>query len=129
MKQFTVFEYTFNNPELEEKFEKFFAVDGLTKLFSYEHKSTPIRVSLPDAQSIVKNGHVAEYFLDFIEILKLADDNKQYKHALLKNLDSSGTFAKLRNVIKREVQYQKVVLAKHQGNFWNIVWYSDHIYK
>ena len=55
MSEFTIFDYVFNDEELEEEFENYFVRNDLQSLFTNEHRSSPIRVSWTEARALV-NG-------------------------------------------------------------------------
>ena len=60
MANFNVFNFVFNDEELEEEFENFFLTNNLLPLFTNEHHSTPIRVSYTEARSVVNGGAYAK---------------------------------------------------------------------
>lgn len=132
MTDFTVFEYRFDNPELQEEFEKFFKINAIQPLFTNEHRSTPIYVSYVEAINIVKRGTYAKKIEKLHDILHFATGNKKYEQAIFKMIYESRSIQKLANISERAKELYNELLKtaseKKQENFWNIVFYTKEVY-
>ena len=123
-----VFDFNFNNEELQENFNDFFYSNDLLSLFTYEHLATSIKVNYVDALSVVNNGSYAKSLLKFGEVMKIAMDNKMYDDALFKVLFNPTTFQRFMNLVKKITAYYSEVLEQYRHNYWNIVFYSKNIF-
>lgn len=124
----SVFDYNFNNPELEEEFNNFFFKNGLLPLFTDEHRSTPIKVGYSEAVGVIK-GAYKEDLKTLANKLMTAVDNKSYQEMMLKIIYNSGTVNNLMRRVRKLNDYIKNdILDKHQFNKWNITWYDKTIF-
>lgn len=129
MSQINVFDYAFNDVELQQEFENFFIRNDLLPLFSNEHRSTPIKVSWIDARSILsENGAYRKAFLDLSEVVNMATGNKKYEQAVFKMIYESRSLQKLKNISQKVVNKFIETTNKSQDNFWNIVFYTKDVY-
>lgn len=124
-----VFEYRFNNEELENEFNNFFYKYNLTPLFTNEHRAGKITVTYLDARSIVnESGKYHELFKEFTDYLLLAQDNKSYEEAIFKILYESRSFQGLATRIRKIMKYIDGIQEDRKFNIWNIVWYTKEVY-
>ena len=129
MHEFTVFEFVFNDEKIENEFIKFFKVNNLYALFNNEHKATPIKVRLPDAQSVINNsGKYAKDLKNFSDLLSMAQNNQKFDHSNLKILKTATSFQKMMNIIRNILKQYEKTLPEHLFNFWNIVYYNKDLF-
>lgn len=129
MAEFTVFDFMFNNEKLENDFIKFFKVNNLDPMFTNEHRTGPIKVYLPDAQSVINDkGKYAQNLRDISDLLSTAQNNKKYNEATFKILYTAKTFQKMMNNIKRILKQEERTWDKHKHNIWNIVYYNKDLF-
>ena len=130
MSDFTVFEFMFNNEKVENEFIKFFKVNNLDSMFTDEHRTSPIKVRLPDAQSVINgSGKYAKDLRNISDILSVGQNNQMYNEATFKILDEASTFQKMMNNIRRILnQYHVKTWDKHKKNIWNIVYYNKDLF-
>ena len=101
MAEFTVFEFMFNNEKIEKDFIKFFKVNNLDSMFTDEHRTSPIKVRLPDAQSVINDsGKYAKDLLNLSNILSVGQNNKMYNEATFKIINEATSFQKMMNNIR-----------------------------
>lgn len=151
-KYFTVFDYQFDNPEIENAFEEFIEYNGLSPLFTDEHRANPIKVGLTHARSVVNIAEEYEYhytdkrnnkqytrirqrkegasrkpLLEMADILLTATDNQQYKDIMFFFIDKPTDFNGFMAMLKNALAYiNGKIDDKHQYNKWNIVWYNRY---
>lgn len=126
MDKFNVFDFKFDDEELEEEFNKFFYANNLTSLFTLEHRSTPISVTWVDARSVVRDkGTYAKTLVEFSNILVMAQDNKMYDDSVFKVIYNARSFQKLIQIMRDIIEFIRTVDEEHLFNFWNIVFYTQ----
>ena len=130
MAEFTVFDFMFNNEELENEFIKFFKANNLDPMFTNENRTAPIKVSYVDAKSVInEKGKYAKYLRDISDILSVGQNNQMYNEATFKILNEATTFQKMMNNIRRILnQYNVKTWDKHKKNIWNIVYYTKDLF-
>ena len=130
MSEFTVFDFMFNNEELENEFIKFFKANNLDPMFTNENRTAPIKVSYVDAKSVINDkGKYAKYLRNISDILSVGQNNQMYNEATFKILNEATTFQKMMNNIKRILnQYNVKTWDKHKKNIWNIVYYTKDLF-
>ena len=127
MSEFTIFEYVFNDEELEEEFENYFIRNDLLSLFTNEHDSTKIRVSWTEARGLI-NGTYVKDLMQMKEILTIGTDNKMYENAVFRIIYNSRSMQGMVNRIRRiNSYYLNVIDEEHEFNTWNIVWYNKEL--
>ena len=124
---FTIFNYKFNDEELENEFNNFFNKYDLNPLFTNEHRVSDITVTYVDARSIVNtDGKYHKLFKEFKDYLLIAYNNKMYEDSILRILYQSRTIQGMANNIKKIMEFMdSEILNEHKYNSWNIVWYAD----
>lgn len=126
--KFYIFEYRFNNEELENEFNDFFNRNNLHSLFTNEHMAGTITVSFNDARSVIKDGGAWNKPLkEFAELLTLANDNKSYEEAMFRIIYESRSIQGLVGNIKKLIDYIKTIDERYKHNTWNIVWYNKDL--
>ena len=130
MQRLQIFEPLFNNDELDQEFQNFFYKNGLTPLFTNEHRAGTISVTYVDAKSVVNKGGAYQKILKkFSDYLVLAQDNKSYEEAIFEVIYKSRTFQKLINNIKKVMDFiDSQIDNEHMFNTWNIVFYTKSVY-
>jgi len=127
MSEFTIFDYVFNDEELEEEFESYFISNDLQSLFTNEHRSSPIRVSWTEARALI-NGTYSKDLLQMKEILTIGTDNKMYENAVFRIIYNSRSMQGMVNRIRRiNSYYLNDIDEEHKFNTWNIVWYNKEL--
>lgn len=127
--KFHIFDYKFNNEELESEFNNFFYKWNLTPLLTNEHRSTPITVTWVDARSVLNEGGSYNRILkEFSDILQMNWDNKSYEEALFKMIYEARSFQALMNTIKKFNHFVHNLDDNIRHNMWNIVWYTKEVY-
>lgn len=126
--RFMIFEYRFNDPELEEDFNDFFHRYNLNPLFTNEHRAGTITVTWADARSVTnEGGSYAKTLKEFADLINSANDNKSYSEAMFKILYESRTFQGLMSNIRKVMQYIRSIPDDRLHNKWNIVWYDKTV--
>lgn len=126
--KFYLFEYRFNNEELEQEFNDFFHSNNLNPLFTNEHMAGSITVTYIDAKSVLNDGGSYNKTLkEFAELLTLANDNKSYEEAMFRIIYEARSFQGLMRKIKELVEFIKTVDERYKHNTWNIVWYKKDL--
>lgn len=126
--KFYIFEYRFNNEELENEFNDFFHANNLHSLFTNEHMAGSITVSYIDAKSVVNEGGSYQNTLkEFSELLTLANDNKSYEEAIFRIIYEARSFQSFIRQLRKLIEYIKTVDERYKHNTWNIVWYNKDI--
>ena len=126
--QFYLFEYRFNNEELEQEFNDFFHSNNLNPLFTNEHMAGSITVTYVDAKSVLNEGGSYQKTLkDFAELLTLANDNKSFEEAMFRIIYEARSFQGFMRKLKQLVDFIKTVNEQHKHNIWNIVWYKKDL--
>ena len=126
--KFYLFEYRFNNEELENEFNDFFHANNLNPLFTSEHMAGSITVTYIDAKSVLNDGGAYNKVLkDFSELLTLANDNKSYEEAMFKIIYEARSFQSLMRKLKQLIDYIKNIEDSKKHNTWNIVWYNKDL--
>lgn len=126
--KFYIFEYRFNNEELENEFNDFFHANNLNPLFTNEHMAGTITVTDVDARSVINDGGSYNKTLkDFAELLTLANDNKSFEEAMFRIIYEARSFQGLMIQLKKLVTYIKTVDERYKHNTWNIVWYNKDL--
>lgn len=126
--KFYIFEYRFNNEELENEFNDFFHANNLNPLFTNEHMAGTITVTDVDARSVINDGGSYNKTLkDFAELLTLANDNKSFEEAMFRIIYEARSFQRLMIQLKKLVTYIKTVDERYKHNTWNIVWYNKDL--
>ena len=130
MQRLQIFEPLFNNDELDQEFQNFFYKNGLTPLFTNEHRAGTISVTYIDAKSVVnKGGSYQKILKKFADYLVLAQDNKSYEEAIFEVIYKARTFQKLINNIKKVMAFiDSQIDSEHLFNTWNIVFYTKSVY-
>ena len=127
MSDFTIFDYVFNDEELEEEFESYFVSNDLQSLFTNEHRSTPIRVSWTEARGLI-NGTYSKDLLQMKEILTIGTENKMYESAVFRIIYNSRSIQGMVNRIRKiNSYYLNDINPEHEFNTWNIVWYNKEL--
>ena len=131
MANFNVFNFVFNDEELEEEFENFFLTNNLLPLFTNEHHSTPIRVSYTEARSVVNGGAYAKKLLSIADDIHTSTHNKKYEEEMFMILYSANSLTAMANQsekIAEHIDYIKSFKSeKRTDNKWNIVFYNDDL--
>ena len=155
MSQFTVFDFQFDDPELESQFVDFFERYDLHPLFTNEFRAGQIKVSELDAKSVVnvagtyeyryydkrpgrqkwytrtrkrKEGANAQPLKNFTDVLHTGMDNKMYESATFRILYNATSFKAFMNSIKDITNYFYTrINEEHKFNTWNIVWYNKQL--
>ena len=126
--KFYIFEYNFNDEELEQEFNDFFHRNNLHSLFTNEHMAGSITVSYLNARSVINEGGAFNRPLkEFAELLTLANDNKSYEEAMFRIIYESRSFQGLMRKVKQLVDYIKTINEENKHNTWNIVWYNKDL--
>ena len=126
--KFYIFEYRFNNEELEQEFNDFFHANNLHPLFTNEHMAGSITVTYVDAKSVVNEGGSYRNTLkEFSELLTLANDNKSYEEAMFRIIYEARSFQSFIRQLKKLIDYIKTVDERYKHNTWNIVWYNKDL--
>lgn len=126
--KFYLFEYRFNNEELEQEFNDFFHSNNLNPLFTNEHMAGSITVTYVDAKSVLNEGGSYQKTLkEFSELLTLANDNKSYEEAMFRIIYEAKSFQALMINLKKLVEFIKTVDERFKHNTWNIVWYKKDL--
>lgn len=126
--KFYIFEYRFNNEELEQEFNEFFHANNLHPLFTNEHMAGSITVSYVDAKSVVNEGGSYQNTLkEFSELLTLANDNKSYEEAMFRIIYEARSFQSFIRQLRKLIEYIKTVDERYKHNTWNIVWYNKDL--
>lgn len=155
---FTMFDYQFNNEQLEEEFEGFLHKYGLDPLFTNEHRAGQIRVTYAEARSVMnvredvkrtgkgafnkkgeqqywkrEEGRNAQILKEFANnnmmYLAHAQNNKSYEEAVFKIIYDSRSLQGLINKIRSLMKYMDgQINDEHRYNQWNIVWYNKQSY-
>lgn len=126
--KFYLFEYRFNNEELEQEFNDFFHSNNLNPLFTNEHMAGSITVTYVDAKSVLNEGGSYQKTLkEFSELLTLANDNKSYEEAMFRIIYEAKSFQALMRNIRKLVDFIKTVDERSKHNTWNIVWYKKDL--
>lgn len=126
--KFFIFEYRFNNEELEKEFNDFFHRNNLHSLFTNEHMAGTITVSFNDARSVINNGGAwNKPLLEFAEILTIANDNKSYEEVMFRIIYESRSMQGMIGKIKKIIEYIKQIDDNKKHNTWNIVWYNKDL--
>lgn len=126
--KFYIFEYRFNNEELENEFNDFFHANNLHPLFTNEHMAGSITVSYIDAKSVVNEGGSYQNTLkEFSELLTLANDNKSYEEAMFRIIYEARSFQSFIRQLRKLIDYIKTVDERYKHNTWNIVWYNKDL--
>lgn len=130
MQKLQIFEPLFNNDELDQEFQTFFYKNGLTSLFTNEHRAGTISVTYIDAKSVVnKGGSYQKTLKKFADYLVLAQDNKSYEEAIFEVIYKARTFQKLINNIRKVMAFiDSQIDSEHLFNTWNIVFYTKSVY-
>lgn len=127
--KFHLFEYRFNNDELETEFNNFFHRYNLTPLFTNEHRAGNVTVSYVDARSVINpSGSYHRTLKDFADLLSIGNDNKSYEEALFKIIYEARSFQAMMNTIKKLMDYIRSLDPDHMFNLWNIVFYNKDVY-
>lgn len=124
-----VFDYNFNDEDLENDFNDYMASDDMIALFTEEHLIPTISVSYIEAKSIVnEHGAYRKIFDDFKDYLNNQIDNKAYNEAILRVIYNPKSIQALTNNMKKVMRFKKTeVLPEHEFNFWNIVYYNKNL--
>ena len=126
--KFYLFEYRFNNEELENEFNDFFHANNLHSLFTNEHMAGTITVTYVDAKSVLNEGGSYQKTLkEFAELLTLANDNKSYEEAMFRIIYEERSFQGFMRKLKELVEFIKTIDEQHKHNTWNIVWYKKDL--
>ena len=126
--KFYIFEYNFNDEELEQEFNDFFHRNNLHSLFTNEHMAGSITVSYLNARSVINEGGAFNRPLkEFAELLTLANDNKSYEEAMFRIIYESRSIQGLVGKIKNLIDFIKTIDDQHKHNIWNIVWYKKDL--
>lgn len=130
-----IFDYKFNNEELEKEFNDFFHRNNLHALFTNEHMAGTITVSYVDAKSVLNNpkgedddgGPYNKVLREFSELITLANDNKSYEEAMFRIINEARSFQGFINKLKQLIDYIKTIEENKKHNTWNIVWYNKDL--
>ena len=126
--KFYLFEYRFNDEELEKEFNDFFHRNNLNPLFTNEHMAGTITVTYLDAKSVINQGGSYQKTLkEFSELLTLANDNKSYEEAMFRIIYEARSFQGLIRKLKQLIEYIKQIDDDKKHNTWNIVWYNKDL--
>lgn len=127
-----IFEFTFDDQQLEEDFYKKLATLEIESLFTHDHRSSSIKVTWADARSMVNELKDYQTFKNVKTSLDLGEenDNKQFNVSVLKIINESNNMNSLRTKLKKATEFEKRLFAfsdKAHNNMWNIVWYTDEV--
>lgn len=126
--KFYIFEYRFNNEELEQDFNDFFHANNFHPLFTNEHMAGSITVTYVDVKSVVNEGGSYQNTLkEFSELLTLANDNKSYEEAMFRIIYEARSFQSFIRQLKKLIDYIKTLDERYKHNTWNIVWYNKDL--
>lgn len=126
--KFYLFEYRFNDEELQTEFNNFFHSNNLNPLFTNEHMAGTITVTYIDAKSVINPGGAYNKVLkDFSELLTLANDNKSFEEAMFRIIYEARSFQGLIRKLKQLIDYIKQIDDDKKHNTWNIVWYNKDL--
>ena len=128
--KFYLFEYRFNNEELEQEFNDFFHANNLNPLFTNEHMAGSISVTYVDAKSVLNEGGSYNKTLkEFAELLTLANDNKSFEEAMFRIIYEAKSFQGMMRNLKKIIDYyiRKINADGYDRNTWNIVWYNKDL--
>lgn len=128
--KFYLFEYRFNNEELEQEFNDFFHANNLNPLFTNEHLAGSITVTYVDAKSVLNYGGSYQKTLkEFAELLTLANDNKSFEEAMFRIIHEAKSFQSVMRQLKKIIDYykRKIDGESYRHNTWNIVWYNKDL--
>ena len=126
--ELTIFEYGFNNDEIQKEFNDFFFKYGLEPLFTNEHQAGSIKVSLPFAQSLLNVGGAnRRLFLELADYLMMGQDNKSFEEAVFRMIYEARSFQGLINKVRKIVNYIRTIDVNNLHNIWNIVWYNKDL--
>ena len=153
MQELLIFDFQFNDEELEQEFHAFFNNNNLLPLFTNEHRAPGIKVSYLDAKSVVNvkkdmretyydkrrkktytrnrrvnEGASARPLKNFADLISMANDNKMYESAMFRVLYNSTNFkAFMAQVRKISAYIEGQIKDEHKFNTWNIVWYNKEL--
>ena len=153
--EFIIFDFQFNDEQLEQEFYDFFTRNNLDALFTDEHRASGIKVSELDAKSVVNvegtyqydyydsrpgrekwytrtrkrnEGANAQPLKEFADVLSMANDNIMYESAQFRILFNSNNFKAFMSRIKKITNYViNGINPEHEFNTWNIVWYNKEL--
>ena len=126
--KFYLFEYRFNDEEIQTEFNNFFHFNNLNPLFTNEHMAGTITVTYIDAKSVINQGGAYNKVLkDFSELLTLANDNKSFEEAMFRIIYEARSFQGLIRKLKQIIDYIKQIDDDKKHNTWNIVWYNKDL--
>lgn len=134
MGQFTVFDYAFDDEELQQEFEEFFMMNNLYPLFTNEHHSPSVRVSWADARNVVNGGSYAKMLESIADDIHSSTSNKKYEEEMFMILYKSNSVrgmalnhAKISDYLIHITDPSKDLEGKYEKNKWNIVFYNDDL--
>ena len=134
MGQFTVFDYAFDDEELEQEFEEFFITNNMLPMFTNEHRSTPISVSYVEARSVINGGAYAKKLQSIVDDIHSSTNNKKYEEEMFMILYKSNSVrgmalnhAKISDFIIHITDPSNDLEGKYEKNKWNIVFYNDDL--
>lgn len=122
----TIFEYRFNDDELERDFNDVFYQLNLLPLFTHEHRSTPIKVGYNDARGAVNaHGSWRKDLKELSDVISWSQDNQSFDEVMLKLIHTPKDFNGMMRKIRKMLDFIKnQIKDDHIYNMWNIVWYS-----
>ena len=132
MAEFTIFDYKFNDEELEKEFEEFFITNNMLPMFTNEHRSTPITVSYVEARSVINGGAYAKKLQSIVDDIHSSTNNKKYEEEMFMMLYSSNSLSGMANNTEKIANYIDYIRTddiegKREKNKWNIVFYNDDL--
>lgn len=127
--QINIFNFVFDNDELQHDFIDFFISNGLLPLFGYENKAhNNLRVTESEALSVVNEGAYGKDLLTFANLVLTIKDNLMFDDSLFKVLDNSTSFQRMMNLVRKINQRYVETVENRKFNYWNIVFYSKNIF-
>lgn len=113
---------------VEEDFYKFFYSNNLLPLFTNEHRTESIDVSLVNAQSVLKSdgkgGQARKVLLEFAKWLNMGMDNMMYESEVFKLIWEAKTWDQFLKRLTVASEYMQTILPNYLHNIWNIAWYD-----
>lgn len=149
--QVQIFRPTFYDKELENEFNRFWAIYNLVPLFVFESRATQISYNHSDALSVVtkqgspskedisngvnerfyrpkKNGAYHDDLLKYANYISIGQNNRFFNQSMFKTLDEPNSFQGFMNVIRRTNNFIETHLdlsdEDTQDKLWQIVYYA-----
>lgn len=112
----------------ENDFYAFFYKYGLMPLFTDEHRTTNITVTDNDVRSVINTGGAYHKPLkELAQLLTIQNEKDMFQEAMLKLIDTSTSFQKFMNNVKKVINHLKSVTIDNKTRIWAIVFYMDDL--